>query len=187
MAGSIHTATPSAPTTSTPLVPARATAAVVLTSVAEGVEVRIEPAIAGQSGSTGNVIATPEALVQATPEGAPAANIAAAEQTVRAYFAAFGGRRAAEAWALLAPAMQATIPLDMFESTTQAVQSLSLTRIDSVVAADRRLIYGVTVDAVPVPDLPTRWKRGSNQLYVVVINTPEGWRIAAITEEPPSL
>ena len=31
-------------TTSTPLAPARATAAVVLTSVAEGVEVRIEPA-----------------------------------------------------------------------------------------------------------------------------------------------
>jgi hypothetical protein len=133
------------------------------------------------------VTATPEALVQATPEGAPAANIAVAEQTVRAYFAAFGGRRAAEAWALLTPAMQAITPLDMFESTTQVVQSLTLTRIDSVVAADGRLIYGVTVDAVPVPDLPTRWKRGSNQLYVVVINTPEGWRIAAITEEPPSL
>jgi hypothetical protein len=174
-------------TTSTPLAPARATAAVVLTSVAEGVEVRIEPATAGQSGITGDVTATPEALVQATPEGAPAANIAAAEQTVRAYFAAFGGRRAAEAWALLTPAMQAITPLDMFESTTQAVQSLTLTRIDSVVAADGRLIYGVTVDAEPVPDLPTRWKRGSNQLYVVVINTPEGWRIAAMTEEPPSL
>lgn len=174
-------------TTDTPLPPAYATAAVVLTSVAEGVEVRIEPATAGQTGATGDVTATPEALAQATLEGVPAADIAAAEQTVRAYFAAFGGRRAAEAWALLAPAMQTTTTLDMFESTTQAVQSLTLTRINSVVAADRRLIYGVTVEATPVPDLPTRWKRGSNQLYVVVINTPEGWRIAAITEEPPSL
>jgi hypothetical protein len=158
-----------------------------LTSVAEGVEMRIEPATAGQSGMTGDVTATPEALVQTTFEGAPVANITAAEQTVRAYFTAFGGQRAAEAWALLAPAMQATTTLDMFESTTQAVQSLTLTRIDSIVAADGRLIYGVTIDAVPVPDLPTRWKRGPNQLYVVVINTPEGWRIAAITEEPPSL
>ncbi len=187
LVGCGQTAPLSVQTTDTPLPPAYATAAVVLTSVAEGVEVRIEPATAGQSGITGDVTATPEALAQATLEGVPAADIAAAEQTVRAYFAAFGGRRAAEAWALLAPAMQATTTLDMFESTTQAVQSLTLTQINSVVAADRRLIYGVTVEAAPVPDLPTRWKRGSNQLYVVVINTPEGWRIAAITEEPPSL
>ncbi|MGQ9547924.1 MAG: hypothetical protein ACUVSY_03210 [Roseiflexus sp.] len=174
-------------TTETPLPPAYATAAVVLTPVAEGVEVRIEPATAGQSGIAGEVTATPETLMQQVAEGVPAVNIAAAEQTVRAYFAAFGERRATEAWALLAPAMQATTTFDMFESTTQAVQSLTLTRIDSVIAADKRLIYGVTVEAVPTPDVPTRWRRGSNQLYVVVITTPEGWRIAAITEEPPSL
>lgn len=82
--------------------------------------------------------------------------------------------------------MQANTTFEMFESTTLAVQSLSITRIDSVIAADDRLIYGITVEAVPVPGLPTRWNPGPNKLYVVVINTPEGWRIAAITDEPPS-
>ncbi|MFQ3633149.1 MAG: hypothetical protein SNJ65_16320, partial [Roseiflexus sp.] len=125
-----------------------------------------------------------------TPEpvaGAPVtAHVAAAEQTVRSYFTAFGERRAADAWALLAPPMQANMTFEMFESTTLAVQSLNVTTVDSVIAVDQRLIYGVTVEAAPVPDLPTRWKSGPNQLYVVVVNTPDGWRIAAITDEPPS-
>lgn len=179
-------ATPlSIPPTNTPISPERATAAVVLTAVAEGGEVRIEPAAAGQ---TPDITATPEPVADAPPDtSAPvAANVTAAEQTVRSYFAAFGERRAADAWALLAPAMQANTTFEMFESTTLAVQSLNVTNIDSVIAVDQRLIYGVTVEATPVPGLPTRWNPGPNQLYVIVVNTPEGWRIAAITDEPPS-
>lgn len=175
----------SVPPTNTPLSPERATAAVILTAVAEGAEVRVEPATAAQLPGT---TATPEPVAGAPLDtGAPvAANVTAAEQTVRSYFAAFGERRAADAWALLAPAMQANTTFEMFESTTLAVQSLNVTSINSVIAADERLIYGVTVEAAPVPDLPTRWKPGPNQLYVVLVNTPEGWRIAAITDEPPS-
>lgn len=175
----------SVPPTNTPDSPAYATAAVVLTTVAEGGEVRVESATAAQSPG---VTATPEPVAEAlSAPGAPvAANVTAAEQTVRSYFAAFGERRAADAWALLAPAMQAHTTFEMFESTTLAVQSLSVTRIDSVIVAGERLIYGITVEAAPIPGLPTRWKPGPNQLYVVVVNTPEGWRIAAITEEPPS-
>lgn len=171
--------------TNTPISPAHATAAAVLTTVAEGGEVRIEPATAAQlPGAT----ATPEPGAGAPPDAsAPvAANVTAAEQTVRSYFAAFGERRAADAWTLLAPAMQANTTFEMFESTTLAVQSLSVARIDSVIAAGERLIYGVTIEAAPVPGLPTRWKAGPNQLYVVVVNTPDGWRIAAMTDEPPS-
>ncbi len=169
----------SAPPSPTPVSPAHATAAVVLTAVAEGGEVRIEPEAAGQ---IPEITTTPEPVA-----GAPVtANITAAEQTVRSYFTAFGERRAADAWALLAPPMQANMTFEMFESTTLAVQSLNVTTIDSVIAVDQRLIYGVTVEATPVPDLPTRWKSGPNQLYVVVVNTPDGWRIAAITDEPPS-
>ncbi|MCS6938961.1 MAG: hypothetical protein NZM94_06810 [Roseiflexus sp.] len=185
LVGCGQTAQFSIPPTNTPVSPERATAAAVLTAVAEGAEVRIEPATAAQlPGAT----ATPEPVAEAPPaSGAPAAaSVTAAEQTVRSYFAAFGERRAADAWALLAPAMQANTTFEMFESTTLAVQSLSVTRIDSVIAADERLIYGITVEAAPVPGLPTRWKPGPNQLYVVVVNTPEGWRIAAITDEPPS-
>ncbi|MGB9751693.1 MAG: hypothetical protein C0183_12845 [Roseiflexus castenholzii] len=171
--------------TNTPLSSAHATAAVVLTAVAEGSDVRVEPATAAQlPGAT----VTPEPVVgMLSDTGAPmVANVTAAEQVVRSYFAAFGERRAADAWALLAPAMQANTTFEMFESTTLAVQSLSVTRIESVIAADERLIYGINVEAVPVPGLPTRWNPGPNQLYVVVVPTPEGWRIAAITDEPPS-
>jgi predicted small lipoprotein YifL len=172
------------PPTNTSISPAHATAAVVLTAVAEGGEGRVEPATAAQPpGAT----ATPEPATGAPPDAVAsvATNVTAAEQTVRSYFAAFGERRAADAWALLAPVMQANTTFEMFETTTLAVQSLSVTRIDSVIAADERLIYGVTVEAAPVPGLPTRWNPGPNQLYVVVIATPDGWRIAAITDAPP--
>lgn len=172
--------------TNTPPPPAYATAMVVLTSVAEGSEAPIEPATAGQI-PTATAIVEPAADTSSGRDAPVVANVANAEQTVRTYFTAFGEQRAAEAWALLAPAMQAQMTYEMFESTTLAVQSLSVARIDSVLVADQRLIYGVTVEATPVPGLPTRWAPGPNRLYVTVINTPEGWRIAAITDEPPSL
>lgn len=186
--------------TATVLSPAIATASVMLTAAAGGSMPRVEPATAAQEGMSVAQAATPEAIsggdaqqsVPAlNPGAAPAAvvlpaNIAAAEQVVREYFAAFGTRRAADAWRLLTPEIQAGTTPEMFESTTLAVQSLNLARIDSVRTADARVIYGVTVDVVPVPDLPTRWSSGPNQLYVVVINTPAGWRIAAISSEPPS-
>lgn len=169
--------------TNTPVSPAYATAAVVLTAVAEGSDARVEPATAAQLSSA---TVTPEPIAGVSSGAPAAANVTAAEQTLRSYFAAFGERRAADAWALLAPAIQANTTFEMFESTTLAVESLGVARIDSVIAVDERLIYGVTVEAAPVSGLPTRWKRGPNRLYVVVVNTLEGWRIAAITEEPPS-
>ncbi|MFQ3633850.1 MAG: hypothetical protein SNJ65_19910, partial [Roseiflexus sp.] len=88
--------------TTTPVSPAHATAAVVLTSVAEGGEVRIEPEAAGQ---IPGITTTPEPVARAPVT----AHVAAAEQTVRSYFTAFGERRAADAWALLAPPMQANM------------------------------------------------------------------------------
>jgi len=186
--------------TATVLSPAIATASVMLTAAAGSDMPRVEPATTAQEGMSVAQVATPEAVssgdaqqsVPALNPGAAAAAVAlpasigAAEQVVREYFAAFGARRAADAWRLLAPDMRAGMTLEMLESTTLAVQSLNLMRIDSVRTAEARVIYGVTVDAVPVPDLPTRWSSGPNQLYVVVINTPEGWRIAAITGEPPA-
>lgn len=153
-----------------------ATAQVMLTAVANGT---------AQDGPAGDGIDVGIASIPVAGDALPT-NIGAAEQTIRDYFAAFGERRAADAWALLAPAMQSGMTPEMLESTTLAVQSLSLSRIDSVRAVDQRLIYGVTINAVPTPDLPTIWNNGANQVYVSLVRTAEGWRIAAISSEPPS-
>lgn len=156
-----------------------ATAQVMLTAVANGT------AQVGPAGGQNNGMDAGVASIPVAGDVLPT-NIGAAEQTIRDYFGAFGERRAADAWALLAPAMRSGMTPEMLESTTLAVQSLSFSRIDSVRAIDQRLIYGVTINVVPTPELPTIWHNGANKVYVSLVRTAEGWRIAAISSEAPS-
>jgi hypothetical protein len=129
----------------------------------------------------------PEALataVAAVPTPTPNLSLDNAERTVFVYYAALGHQEYGIARMLLAPDLRArTSEADLAQSVA-GTEAVGLAAIVPQSITPTRIYFQAIVSARTIPDVPSEWRFAANERYVVVVSTPEGWRISQVSTEP---
>jgi len=103
-----------------------------------------------------------------------------ASQVVTDYFNALQYKMPAAARALLAPTLLATTSESDLVTAVRAVNTITVTAMDTISNTSNRVIFKVTLNVTPNTSNPSNWNSGTNTRWVSVIRVPEGWRIEQI-------
>lgn len=105
-------------------------------------------------------------------------------QVVKDYFAALAEDRAADAWALLSPELQAQSSQATLEGDAQALQSISVKAIEPLQVTQDRAVFHATIEVTPKPGATTAWNSGDNERWIELMFTPQGWQITQLASSP---
>jgi len=152
-------------------------------------DTRVE--IAGRQGSLGVIAADQVTLlggVEPTPDcGSPDCGfppLAALEQQVAAYFDAIGRQETARARDLMTPELQARNTDEALRASAQGVERLSVVTLQASTIEPNHVLYTVGIAVRLAPNATSPWIAGQNNRTVDMVRTPNGWRVAAVSEAP---
>jgi hypothetical protein len=123
-------------------------------------------------------------IVYAVPPLSVSPALQDADLVILDYVQALQEKQPAIAWELLAPGAQAQTSEAQIGQLAQTLQYVSATSLNLTQAAQDRLVYAVQLWVTPASDQASEWTGGRNLRWFALVRTPEGWRIAQISNSP---